>query len=167
MPITTALLGEYPTHLPIVADWIFHQWAILKPGATLENVIERLQSHLQTNELPIMVIALDGAQCIGTASLRSSDLQGHEDLSPWLASVYVPEERRRMGIGAALVQAVEIHAIRLGIRNLYLFTPDREDFYSAIGWESYTTTTHDDQPVVVMRRQLSLNITSAQLEPIS
>jgi len=154
MQITTGLLADHPTHLPIVAEWIFRQWAYKTPNSSLESVVDRLRSHLQRNALPLMVVAIDGVQCVGCASLRTSDLAGREDLSPWLASVYVPVERRRQGIGAALVQAVEAKAAMMGVAELYLFTPDRQNFYADLKWENYATETIGTNTVSVMRKRL-------------
>ncbi|MEP6621568.1 MAG: GNAT family N-acetyltransferase, partial [bacterium] len=134
MTVTTSLLADHPEHLPTVAQWLFDEWAGRHTNSTVAIVAERLQSHLQRDRLPLMVVAVDGTECVGCASVREADLSERDDLTPWLASVYVPEPRRRAGIGATLVRAAESEAARLGAKTLYLFTPDKQGFYGDLGW---------------------------------
>jgi predicted N-acetyltransferase YhbS len=154
MAVTMGLLADHPEHLPTVAGWIHHEWGSWRPGSSPALVAERLQSHLRRSGLPLMVLALDGAECVGCASLRAADLEGREDLSPWLASVYVPEARRRAGIGTQLVRAAELAAARQGVATLYLFTPDRQAFYAARGWETHAQAVHAGRAVTIMHKRL-------------
>ncbi|MBV8805563.1 MAG: GNAT family N-acetyltransferase, partial [Sinobacteraceae bacterium] len=57
------------------------------------------------------------------------------DLSPWLAALYVIPDCRCRGVGGALVNATVSKARALGVRVLYLYTADREDFYAHLGWK--------------------------------
>ena len=153
MSIIVAHLADYPTHLSTVAGWIYHQWG-QRPGNTAEATAERLRSHTTRNGIPFMLLALDGSACVGCACLRATDLPGRDDIGPWLASVYVPEDRRGEGIGAKLVRAIETAAVRLGYPELYLFTPDRQRFYAHLGWMPVEQFLRDGAPVTVMRTAL-------------
>ncbi len=155
MTVAIGLLADHPQCLSTVANWLYEQWGRQRPGSSPERVAVRLQSHLGRGRLPLMLVALDGSQCVGCASLRAADLDGREDLTPWLASVYVPESRRRAGIGTRLVRAAEAEARRLGISALYLFTPDRQPFYAALGWSVHEEAQHYGEPVTIMRRRLA------------
>jgi GNAT superfamily N-acetyltransferase len=63
-------------------------------------------------------------------------MPGREDLSPWLASVYVAPPYRRRGIGAALVRRVVQEASNQRIPVVYLYTTSKENenFYTKLGW---------------------------------
>ncbi|MGA7275956.1 MAG: GNAT family N-acetyltransferase, partial [Candidatus Udaeobacter sp.] len=52
----------------------------------------------------------------------------------WLGGVFVGSHFRRQGIGATLCAAVEEEARSRGIQTLYLFTLDKQVWYSRMGW---------------------------------
>ena len=87
---------------------------------------------------------------LGSASLVAHDMDTRMDLSPWLARVYVTPEHRSRGVGTALVQRVLEETIELGVETLYLFTPDREEFYASLGWSVVERTEYRGQKVVIM-----------------
>ena len=62
---------------------------------------------------------------LGSAMLIAHDMDTRLELSPWLAGVFVTPDRRRHGTGSALVQRVIGDATELGVRRLYLYTPER------------------------------------------
>jgi N-acetylglutamate synthase-like GNAT family acetyltransferase len=90
----------------------------------------------------------------GSAALRVHDLEGREDLTPWLAGVYVGRDFRRRGIGAALCATVEDAARSQGIQTLYLFTLDKQAWYSRLGWTVLGPCVWHERPGDIMRKQL-------------
>ena len=65
---------------------------------------------MNRDELPIAWVAHANGQLFGTAALRVHDLEGREDLTPWLGGVFVGSHFRRRGIGAALCATVKDEA---------------------------------------------------------
>jgi N-acetylglutamate synthase-like GNAT family acetyltransferase len=61
-------------------------------------------------------------------------MESRQELSPWLSGVFVRPERRRQGIGAALVRRVMDEATSLHIPKLYLYTLKSTSFYADLGW---------------------------------
>lgn len=145
-------LADHPQHLAQVVAWVFEEWGRHIPGVTLEKIEARFSNHLHRNALPLTLLALMDGQAAGTASLQTTDMYTHPELTPWLAAVYVPPAHRRLGIGSELVQAAEAVSRRIGVRRLYLFTPDRERFYARLGWSVLERTGFRHQPVVIMRK---------------
>jgi N-acetylglutamate synthase-like GNAT family acetyltransferase len=92
---------------------------------------------------------------LGSASLVAADLPSREDLSPWLASVYVDPPFRNRGIGGALVKRVVQEAEALGYPTIYLFTPDRAAFYANLGWQTVEQADWNGLPVTVMEMKLN------------
>jgi N-acetylglutamate synthase-like GNAT family acetyltransferase len=82
-------------------------------------------------------------------------LPSRDDLSPWLASVYVDPPFRNRGIGASLVQRVAQEARTLGFPTLYLFTPDRAAFYANLGWQVVERDEWNGCQVTVMELKLN------------
>ncbi len=62
--------------------------------------------------MPTTFVALKDGKPAGSASLVNLDLSSRQELSPWLAAVYVSPEHRNQGIGAALVNRVVDEARR-------------------------------------------------------
>ena len=89
------------------------------------------------------------AALVGVAPFR------REDLTPWLGGVFVGSHFRRQGIGAALCAAVEDKARLRGIQTLYLFTLDKQAWYSRLGWSIIGRFVwHSAGPVDIMCKPL-------------
>jgi predicted N-acetyltransferase YhbS len=127
-------LVDYPEYIPQLAQWLFEEWDSILGERTLDARIKKLQAHLNRDKLPIAWVAHENGQVLGTAALRVHDLEGREDLTPWLGGVFVGPEFRRRGIGAALCATVEDTARSRGTQTLYLFTLDKQTWYSRLGW---------------------------------
>lgn len=153
-PIEIVFLAEHPEHLPAVAMWIYDEWEQYRPGASPHETEASFRERLQRDAIPLTLIALRAGTLVGTASIFVSDMQTHLDLGPWLAGVYVQAQERGSGIGSLLVQAIMMQASRLGIPQLYLFTPDQEHFYARLGWHTIEHAFYDDHPVVIMMTEL-------------
>src|ERR1041385_4998794 len=95
-------LIEYPQYIPKLAQWLFEEWSAILGEKTLETRIGKLNAHMNRDQLPIAWIAHADGELLGTAALRVHDLEGREDLTPWLGGVYVGKQFRRRGIGQAL-----------------------------------------------------------------
>ena len=91
-------LASYPQHVPTVAQWIMDEWGRESPGATLEGLEEKFRAHLNRKAIPLTLLAMEENHPLGTASLVFYDMKDRQDLSPWLAAVYVLPEYRGKGI---------------------------------------------------------------------
>lgn len=132
--VRISYLIEYPEYIPQLAQWLFEQWDSILGEKTPETRVKKLTAHMNRDQLPIAWVAHASGQLLGTASLRVHDLEGHEDLTPWLGGVFVGRQFRRRGIGEALCLAVENAARAQGVQTLYLFTLDKQRWYSRQGW---------------------------------
>ena len=146
-------LADHPSLIPTLARWHQDQWSYLSPGRTMEQRVATLQAHLRPAQIPTSFVALSGDTLLGGAGLIAHDMDTRMDLSPWLACVYVTPEHRRRGIGTALVQRVVHEARALDVDTLYLFTPDKEEFYARLGWSVIERTRYHGCQVVVMALQ--------------
>ncbi len=124
-------LVDHPDYIPQLAQWLFEQWDSILGEKTPETRIKKLNAHLNRDRLPIAWVAHANGQLLGTAALRVHDLEGREDLTPWLGGVFVASQFRRRGIGAALCATVEEAVLSRGIQTLYLFTLDKQAWYYA------------------------------------
>jgi GNAT superfamily N-acetyltransferase len=131
-----AYLADYLHFVPTLAEWHHREWHHLTPWETRDGCAERLRQESKRGEVPTTLIAVEDDLLMGSASLVVHDMKGREDLSPWLASLYVAPEYRRQGIGTQLVQRIVQEANNLKIPALYLYTTGKENelFYEKLGW---------------------------------
>src|SRR5262249_41261997 len=115
--VRISYLIDQPEYIPQLAQWLFEQWDAILGEGTPEARIRKLEAHLNRDQLPVAWVAHANGQLLGTASLRVHDLEGREDLTPWLGGVFVASQFRRRGIGAALCATVENAARSRGYRH--------------------------------------------------
>ena len=147
-------LVDYPEYIPQLAEWSLEQWKPFLPDETLETRTAKFKSHLNRDQLPIAWVAHAGGKPLGTAALRVHDLEEREDLTPWLGGVLVGAPFRRRGIGEALCATVEEKARSRGVATLYLFTLDKQAWYSRLGWGEVGPCLWRQSPGVIMSKQL-------------
>jgi predicted N-acetyltransferase YhbS len=143
-------LADHPEALPQLAQWQHREWGNLRPGDTLEKRTERLWGMAKRDRIPLTVVAFEGNEVLGSASLIEHDMETRMELTPWLAGVYVGEAYRRRGIGAELVRRIMSEAAKSKVPLLYLYTVHSEKFYAALGWKLLERTSYREQDVVIM-----------------
>lgn len=119
---------------------LLEHWRYVFPDHTAADRAARFLAHQNYETLPIAWIAHEGNNALGTAALRTHDLESREDLSPWLGGVFVQPQYRGRGIATALCKTVEKKAASMDISRLYLFTHGEESLYERMGWEPQETT---------------------------
>ncbi len=149
-------LADHPEHVPALSRWFHAQWGwFLPPESSSETIADKFRTHLNREAPPIAFVALDGAELLGTASLRVHDMDVLTDLSPWLGGVYVAPAHRHKGVARRLVSAVERKAQELGYPSVHLFTFDQAPFYLSLQWKILARLEYRGHPVVVMHKLLS------------
>src|SRR5712691_4965416 len=133
--VQISYLIEHPEYISQLAQWLFEQWGSILGEVTPEARIKKLKTHMNRDKLTIAWVAHANGQVLGTAALRVHDLEGREDLTPWLGGVFVGSPFRRRGIGAALCATIEDKARSRGIQTLYLFTLNKQAWYLRLGWK--------------------------------
>ena len=107
---------------------------------------------LGSSGLPVVLVAMDDDEFLGTASLIVDDeLPGATEPGPWLAAVYVVESHRNRGVGSSLVRAMTARAVDLGCTPVYLYTESGRSWYETMGWQVVRSATLADHEVTVMR----------------
>jgi len=127
-------LAERPELAAQLIPALLQHWSYIFPEQTAADREAKFAEHQNFDELPIAWVAHEGDTALGTAALRRFDLEGREDLTPWLGGVFVLESHRGRGIASALCQVVESKAHAQGMSRLFLFTHGQEGLYDKLGW---------------------------------
>jgi predicted N-acetyltransferase YhbS len=149
-----AYLVDYPEFFPLVAQWNWDEWHTLLVERSAAEFEAWLRKNVRRDAIPMTLLAFEETAIVGTVSVVDYDLDLSNDLSPWLASLYVVPSRRGNGLGRRLVQAAIDEATRLGFHALHLYTPGQEAFYAALGWQPVKSVRYRGQPITIMQRSL-------------
>ena len=158
MSIGSGLCIEYLADRADLVDALaafhFREWGFLRPSETLSERTQRLRLCCGRGGLPTAVVAtVEGLLC-GSAMLVANDMDLPAERTPWLAGVYVVPQRRRCGLGAALIHRIEQEASAAGFSTLYLYTPSTAAMYARLGWALLERREYLGADVSVMSKQL-------------
>ena len=150
-----ATVSGDPELAQIVAAWIVAAFFDGPGGFTVEEMTALI---LAPAEGPKETFVLfDDGQPIGTASLMPADLESRPDLTPWLAGVFVEPAFRGCGHAVTLVRRVETFAVEAAVPVLWLYTAKAEALYAGLGWKRAGMEEDKGEPVVLMRRVLTVS----------
>lgn len=126
-------LKDAQHHLEEVSKWIWTEWG-KDNGSKLEDIIYCSKHSINKNCIPQMYIAKLRNDVVGVVSLWTNDLVYRQDLTPWMATLYVKESYRNMGVGNKLQRKCLAEAKKLGYEYIYL-TTKHDNYYEKSGWE--------------------------------
>lgn len=150
--ISLGFLADFPEHHPQVTDWLCRAFGNAQSRAFFDSIVV---SSLKKSGLPVTFIARDGDRLVGTVGLWRSDLLSRQDLTPWLAALYVDEAYRGRGIG----QQLQAHGVEMarqaGCEALYLYATFT-GYYERHGWEMLGEgVEYPDERVWIYKRGLT------------
>lgn len=146
-------LSDVPEHIPVVASWLNEEWGVIK-NEPIDQTLKYVRRNALENPSTFVLIVLENDTPVGTASLILDDMPTRPELSPWLADVYAVKTERKKGIGRKLVEAVEIEAIKRGLKKIYLFTTSNTGLYELLGWQLLEQSEYRGEPVRIMTKKL-------------
>jgi GNAT superfamily N-acetyltransferase len=148
-----SLVDHPPDVFKQVAKWHWKAFGgYYGAGESLAERELKLGSRM-TYAIPMTVVAFNQAVApMGSASLIQSDMPT-KCWTPWLASLYVHEPFRRMGVATKLIDRVISEAAALGHRKIYLWCESEAQraFYAKRGWQDVEVVTdYIHKPLFVM-----------------
>jgi N-acetylglutamate synthase-like GNAT family acetyltransferase len=150
-------LADHPGCIPTLGRWFFSEWEPLYGGKSIDDVTASIRERLNYDKLPLALVAVEGGAVVGTVCLKEHDMDIREDLSPWLAGLYVAAAYRRRGFGTQLVTSAVEKARVLGVSSLFLYTPNQEQFFAKRGWSVFERALYKGVNVVVMKRLVGVS----------
>jgi len=136
-------LANHRQFVNTVARFWCLEWGSDKSEQGIEKIKERILHKLNTDKIPLILIAFTGEKCIGTVAIVEDDLEKRPDLTPWIASVYIEQNHRGHGIAKLLVEGAMRKAKALGVKVIYLHTETAHGLYEKMGWKHLAETTND------------------------
>ncbi len=127
-------LRERPQFAGTIADRVWRAWW-REQGVSLGQIEAMVAECMDNHEIPLSLLAHDGAAFHGCAHLIASDLDERPQYTPWVAAVWVEESVRRSGLGTRLVLAAAEKGFSQGFDTIYLCAePHLSSFYEKMGW---------------------------------
>ncbi len=129
--MTILKVNEHEKYYEQISKWIYDAFLIKKsPEIGSRGVEEKLR-----NSNIVSFIALEDEKPLGTVSIFENDLEARKDLTPWLASLYVSNDARSLGLGKKLIDKVKGECKKNGFEKLYLRTTTAGKYYQNLGWK--------------------------------
>lgn len=147
-------LADHLDLIPVIGRWHLDEFGRWGPGSSLETWTARLAKGTRRDGIPTTFVAFVDDEPVGSALLLEHNMTTHDDLSPWLAGVYVIPAYRGQGIGEALVRHSEMQAGQIGCPRLYLYTPSVEGFYERLGWSTIRREIYIGEAVAIMAKDI-------------
>jgi len=147
-------LDNHRYAIPRLAELHHAEWLSVTPTLTVADRMSGFEARAKHGSIPTGFVAIDDDAVVGMACLVECDIESHCHLTPWLASVLVAPAYRRRGVGSALASHATDEAIQLGVSELFLFTFDRQSFYSRLGWQELESAMYAGRDGTVMSRRL-------------
>lgn len=146
-----------------IAHWHWDEWGHGDRSGSLESWTANLVRRAGRTEPPLLLVAVDGEEPIGSVSLVGNDVnttdptwsevvERWKTATPWLSGLFVVPSHRRRGVGSALVEACIGRAGALGFGELYLYTSTAASMYERLGFAEVGRERYEGDDVVVMRR---------------
>lgn len=115
-------LSDRPDLLPVIAAWYFQEWGSHVAGLTLLDEQQRLEVFLQDDELPLLLVALEGDAPVAAAQLKFHERTERPERLHWLGGVYVHPDHRGRGLAETVIAELLARGKALGVRDIYLQT---------------------------------------------
>lgn len=154
MNIEIKLLKDHQEAIPALAKiWYEVLGSSWIPDANPQKAEKNYADHINSDCLPLTLVAFDKDKPIGMCSLRDND-GIRADLAPWFGSLVIDQAYQRQGIGRMLINAAIDKAKAMGIKNLYLFilNHELESYYASLGWKRQSMENFRGIPVIMMEK---------------
>lgn len=143
-------LALHPQHVIALVQMLHAEWGALNNWSDPDKLRASIENRMTTVKAPMAFIALAGDRLVGSASLKVNELPEYPDKLFWIGDVIIAPDQRGRGIGTAIMRAIVRHAATLGISDLYLYTPDQEQYYRKLGWNTVSRSDANGEDNVVM-----------------
>ena len=148
-------LANHKQAIQTIAKWYFEEWAYLKEGSSIESFTEDIYTYLNTDKIPLMLIAVEGDDAIGVVQLKYREMTIYPVKEHWLGGVYVYKDHRSKKVAEQMILKLIEIAKSLGVKTLHLQTEHLDGgLYRQLGWEPIEQVNYRGIDVLVMALKL-------------
>ncbi|MAY57320.1 MAG: GNAT family N-acetyltransferase [Gammaproteobacteria bacterium] len=152
-------LANLPQAIPTVADWYYQEWGAFNPNLSPASIAANLENSLNTEELPLVLLAMDQGDLLGVVELKYREMAMYPDKEHWLGGMYIRPDYRGRGVGKKLIEHALELAARLGVRTLHLQTEQLDGgLYRRLGWRPVEQINNKGIQVLVMERDICSSV---------
>jgi len=149
------LLADNEEAIPILASWYYKEWGHLSEGNTLTKVTEKLHGYLNTDKIPLIVLAIENGVVLGASQLKYREMDIYPEKEHWLGGVYVSVDHRGHKIAEKIIGIIISIAVTLNINKLYLQTECLDGgLYKLLGWQPIERVSYRGVDVLVMENEI-------------
>ncbi|AQS35279.1 acetyltransferase (GNAT) family protein [Shewanella psychrophila] len=152
------LLADKPEAIPQIAKWYSDEWGYISNDSSRStSALEtKLNGYLNTDKLPLVLLATVNNQVVATAQLRFQEMTTYPKTSHWLGGVYVDKAHRGKSVAQTLINGILDLANKHGVNELYLQTEDHSGgLYKKMGWKAVEQVTYHGVDVLVMKLKVN------------
>jgi len=121
---------DYEKDLDIAINYYYKKWG----NNNFHFFNDAIRNSSNGNEgLPRFYLLLENDEIIGCGSLVTNDFISRHDLMPWLAGLFIEEEKRGKELGNYIMNFLEKEAMKIGFSCIYL-TTNHNGYYEKYGW---------------------------------
>jgi N-acetylglutamate synthase-like GNAT family acetyltransferase len=144
-------IADHLELLPIIGQWHWDEWGHADPNGSVDTWTAGLGERTLRDQIPTTYIALSSqSDLLGSVTLVDSDMDTHQELTPWLAGLYVQPDFRNLGIGSKLVNHAVNKVRSMGISQLFLYSSTAAGLYMKLGWQVINEESYEGEKVSVM-----------------
>ena len=125
-------IRDNPEYLDKAIQYIYSKWGNVSNYLCYHDCIEH--SIDVESPLPRWFLLEHDGEIIGCAGLIINDFISRMDLSPWISSIFIEEDRRGQNLGSILLEHVKKDAKNAGFSKVYLATT-HVGYYEKFGFE--------------------------------
>jgi GNAT superfamily N-acetyltransferase len=155
--ITVSLLADSLAAADAVADMRWQEWGHAPEPEDPAWWLQTTINEAGRDTLPVTFVAHGPAgEVLGAVGLDAYDLDERRDTSPWVTGMIVRPDRRREGVGQALMEHLERWATEHRIPEVWVGTDLALTFYQRCGWilqETFKTNAGQHMDVLHKRLQ--------------
>jgi GNAT superfamily N-acetyltransferase len=140
--------------IPVLRRWFEAEWPSYYGPTGPGDALHDLQCFANVDSLPVGLVAVRGGRVCGIAALKAESITSHCHLSPWAAAGLVNPSERGRGIGAQLIEALELEARCLGYHHVYCGTSTAESLLQRCGWQLIERVCHEGEDLGIYQKAL-------------
>jgi GNAT superfamily N-acetyltransferase len=144
-----ALLADRPDLIAPLAAAYQAEWPDWYGPAGPGDAHADLHDRARREGLPLGLVLTDGDDLLGAVAITGPSIGRYAHLTPWVGGGWTRPDRRRQGLGAALLDGAVQRARAMGFKRLHVATATAPSLMQRQGWTLLETAEHDGHALSV------------------